>query len=300
MNDRELQEAIEETEKRWFTFLTRLEERAKEFAAAAATELDELRKSDTDIYKAAYNRALSGVCGELETILDKARDVREEKIVDFKYELRETINAHHPLSRRLSEFVSVCEEAHQRFEKTLHDLLDALRDAGADDLEREYQAIIDSFNAKKDSFRCSQCGAILPMERLFFIEVHIACESCGAQNNFQPSSQARSLQFIANDIARKRCENLHKEYENEKQKERDIYKRMHELKLSTVGKSDKEKAAIEKERERLEAQRQEAIDNAPKLYVKYLRTFYDELNAILPEFREHHEKRFFEESRASG
>ncbi|MDR2625729.1 MAG: hypothetical protein LBC37_05295 [Zoogloeaceae bacterium] len=204
------------------------------------------------------------------------------------------------MSRRLHAFVSVCEEAHDRFTKTITSLSDGLRNASAEDLEKEYQAILESFNAEKNSFKCSQCGAILPMERLFFMEVHIACASCGAQNNFQPSSQARNLQFIANDLARKRCENLYEEYANERQKERDIYRRSHELKLSTIGKSDKEKSAIEKERERLAAQRQEAIDNAPKLYIKYLRAFYDELNVILPEFRDHHERRFLEERRASG
>ncbi|MDR2034854.1 MAG: hypothetical protein LBP89_09585 [Helicobacteraceae bacterium] len=298
-NDEELddlREEIEDRQTRWFAFTNKLEERAKELFDEALPQLRALRKSDEDIYKSNYNKALSGVCGQLSAIRDKAFKAKDKEIVDFNYYAKDKIPSSHSLSKKLDKFWYDANEEFERFDMAIYELDKRLLEDAENDLEGEYQEIIDSFNAQKGNFKCSQCGATLQIERIFFIDVNVACGVCASQNSFEPSSQARRLQFIANDLAKKRCKPLLKAYEEEEQKERDLYQQAHELRLNAIHESARRKAEIEKERDRLNKLREEAIKNAPRLYSLYLRAVCDELNKILPEFKEHHEKMYIEQS----
>ncbi|MDR1911188.1 MAG: hypothetical protein LBQ52_02430 [Helicobacteraceae bacterium] len=298
-NDKELDNLraeIEDRQKRWFAFINKLEERAKELFDEAIPQLRALRKSDEDIYKSNYNKTLSGVCGQLSAIRSKAFNAKDKEIIDFHYYAEDKIPSSHSLAKKLDKFWYDANAEFERFDKEIYKLDRRLLEDAENDLESEYQEIIDSFNAQKDQFKCSQCGANLQIERIFFIDAHIACNVCAAQNSFEPSSQARKLQFIANDLAKKRCKPLLKAYEDEDQKERDLYQQARELKLSAIHESQRRKSEIEKEIDRLNKLREEAIENAPRLYKVYLRAVCDELNKILPEFKEHHEKMYIEQS----
>jgi len=65
----------------------------------------------------------------------------------------------------------------------------------------------------------------------------------------------------------------------------------HELQLSLIHETnnhiiqEKQQAVA-----RLEEQRQEAVLKAPELMEAYHRSVFDELNRLLPDLREHHEK----------
>jgi hypothetical protein len=291
---------IDERRERWFVFIDKLNTRAEELYLAAIPELNALKASDSDPNKSTYHKVLSGVCGQLDLMRSKAYDTHDKEILDFYYCMKNEITALHPLSSYLTDFRNDCYDRFTEFEQSIHAKCDKLREEKRDEIEDEYAKIIDSFNADKDKFRCSQCGHLLPVDRIFFISIHVACPACNTHNTLEPGSQARNLQFIAKKLAEKRCEHLLNAYKNEKQNERDLYFKAHAIKLDAIHKNDKEKAVANEQIKAIHAERERSIENAPRLYAVYLRALYDEMNRILPEFKEHHEKLYLEQINQTG
>ncbi|MDR2638225.1 MAG: hypothetical protein LBC09_00125 [Helicobacteraceae bacterium] len=286
----DLRNQITQQQSRWLLFIDKLTARAKELYEPARAELTALRKSDNDPYKTLTNKVLSGVCGQLGSIRKKAYDAHEKEIIDFYYCLKDEIAMTHPLFDTLYAFRTICLERFGELEKMLLYMEQSLREDAEADLEDEYNKIIDDFNKTKENLRCSQCGHSLPIDRVFFIAVHIACPACGAQNTLEPGSQARSLQFIANDLAAKRSKPLLEASQQAKDEERDLYAKAHSMKLDAIHKDDKAKAAVKKEIELIDAERERLIARSRELYDKYLRAVCDEMNKIIPDFKDHHEK----------
>ena len=80
-------------------------------------------------------------------------------------------------------------------------------------------------------------------------------------------------------------------YEREVKKERDLYHQIHNLKLSIIlEKNMQKKIEVEKQINMLEIQRKQSIEEAPKLYIKYMRAMFDEWNKIIPDLKEYNEK----------
>jgi rubrerythrin len=292
----DLKAQIAQKQSRWASFIDRLSVRAKELYEPSLKELTNIRKSDDDPNKRLYNKALLGVCGQINAIRSKAHDALESEVIDYYYYLKDKIAMSNPLFETLYEFRNTCRERYDELEELLLNMERNLRNIEKADLEEEYNRVIDAFNKTKDKFLCSQCGHSLPIDRIFFINVHIACPACGAQNNFEPGSEARNIQFLAKDLAAKRCEHLLKASENEKQNERDLYHKAHELKLSAIHKSDKDKAAVKTQIEAIDAERDLALKRSSDFYKKYLRAVCDEMNGMLPEFKEHNEKMYLEQT----
>jgi hypothetical protein len=291
----DLRAQIDEKRERWFVFLDKLTKRVEELYLAAFPELKSLKATDSDPNKSTYYKVLSGVCGQFDNMRSKAYETHDKEITDFHYYMQREITALHPLASYLTDFRNACYERYTEFEQLLRDRQNELKTETREEVENEYAAIIESFNADKDKFCCSQCGHLLPVERIFFISVHIPCPACGAQNTLEPGTQARNLQFITQKLAKKRCEHLLDAYNNEKQRERNLYYKAHDIKLSVIHKSDREKAIANEQIEAIHLERERSIENAPRLYAVYLREFYDEMNRLLPELKEHHEKLYIEQ-----
>lgn len=125
------------------------------------------------------------------------------------------------------------------------------------------------------------------------METYLNCAHCQTQNTFEPGTQARSLQNFAKALAEQRTATLYEAFDKENRKERELYHQKHELSLSTIHEKDKNVLSQKQKRmEELEQQRQDAIQNAPKLYHVYLRAMYDEWNKITPDLKEHNEKMY--------
>ncbi|GAA6768085.1 hypothetical protein AAFH68_40370 [Flavobacterium sp. CGRL1] len=99
--------------------------------------------------------------------------------------------------------------------------------------------ILDEYETIKNKFNCTQCGGNIEIEKIFLIETYISCPYCQTQNTFAPSTLGRNLQNIAKELAEQRTAHLYDAYESEKDKERDLYHKRHELSLSTIHESDK-------------------------------------------------------------
>ncbi|MDR3346016.1 MAG: hypothetical protein LBS73_02470 [Campylobacteraceae bacterium] len=280
-----------EYQSRWFAFLDKLELKIEDLCEEALPELASQIQND----EAAYNKILLGVCGQLQAAHDKAHDTYEQRVIGAYYYWNKTITMQNPEFQQLYDFRGHCEKRYREFEEKLRQSDKNLRNTRSENLETQYKEILEDFEANKGKFLCSQCGCVLPLENIYFISVHIACPSCGTQNTFQPSYLSRKLQFIAKELAEKRAAHLFEIYEKESKKEREFYGKMHTMKLSVIHESEKVKADMALKLEAVEKERLASIENAQELYQKYRRLICDELNHILPQMSEHHEKMYLVE-----
>lgn len=284
---------LQESQQRWFVFLEKLEAKMEELATAAIPELKQLLQDDEDLYKRTFHRVYSGVNGQLNNIREKARDTYEEKIDHIYYDLSSRISVLDKNHTLLSDFRSACSDRCNDFDDKYDYWRKQIDKTQERDLEIEYKKIIDEFETIKDKFSCTQCGGNINIEKIFLIETYISCPYCKTQNTFAPSTQGRNLQNIARELAEQRTAHLYEEFENENNKERELYHQRHELSLSKIHESDKKVlAGIQAKMDDLEEQRQFAIKNAPKLRLVYLRAMYDEWNKITPDLKEHNEKMY--------
>lgn len=285
---------LEESKERWFLFLEKLEIKIEELCTAAIPELKELLATDEDIYKRTFHHVYAGVNGQLQNIREKARDTYEDKIIDMYENIKPEISVLNPYYNLLSDFSTVCSERyHKDFEQKYEYWQNQLEKTRERDLEIEYNKIVTEFDAIKNKFNCKQCGGNITIEKIFFMTTYITCSHCQTQNTFDPSTQARTLQNFAKELAEQRTSHLYEIYLTENNKERELYHERHELSLSTIHEKDKkvlEQKSIQMDT--LEKQRKEVIKNAPKLYRTYLRAMYDEWNKITPDLKEHNEKMY--------
>ena len=284
---------LQESQQRWFAFLEKLEAKMEELATAAIPELKQLLEEDEDLYKRTFHRVYAGVRGQLNNIREKARDTFEEKINRIYYDLNSQVSVlskHHDL---LSDFRTACSDRHNEFERKFEHWSDQIEKTQERDLEIEYQKILNEFETIKDKFSCKQCGGNITIDKIFLIETYISCPYCQSQNTFAPSTQARMLQNIARGLAEQRTVHLYEAFETENNKERELYHQRHELSLSKIHQTDSRVLnEINTKMDQLEIDRQNVIQNAPKLYQVYLRAMYDEWNKITPDLKEHNEKMY--------
>lgn len=284
---------LQESQQRWFAFLEKLEVKMEELATAAIPELKQLLEEDEDLYKRTFHRVYAGVRGQLNNIREKARDTFEEKINRIYYDLNSQVSVlskHHDL---LSDFRTACSDRHNEFERKFEHWSDQIEKTQERDLEIEYQKILNEFETIKDKFSCKQCGGNITIDKIFLIETYISCPYCQSQNTFAPSTQARMLQNIARGLAEQRTVHLYEAFETENNKERELYHQRHELSLSKIHQTDSRVLnEINTKMDQLEIDRQNVIQNAPKLYQVYLRAMYDEWNKITPDLKEHNEKMY--------
>lgn len=284
---------LQESQQRWFAFLEKLEAKMEELATAAIPELKQLLEEDEDLYKRTFHRVYAGVRGQLNNIREKARDTFEEKINRIYYDLNSQVSVlskHHDL---LSDFRTACSDRHNEFERKFEHWSDQIEKTQERDLEIEYQKILNEFETIKDKFSCKQCGGNITIDKIFLIETYISCPYCQSQNTFAPSTQARMLQNIARGLAEQRTVHLYEAFETENNKERELYHQCHELSLSKIHQTDSRVLnEINTKMDQLEIDRQNVIQNAPKLYQVYVRAMYDEWNKITPDLKEHNEKMY--------
>lgn len=283
---------IQENQQRFFDFLDKMEVRMQELTEAAIPELTEMRNSTEESFKMDFHRMKSGIDGQLENIRKKVYDVHDEKILDLYQEIKHDYSPKDKDREVLDAFRNECRYRYNLFEDKFQKASNAVNATDYEDYEIAYQKVLAEYAAIKDKFHCKQCGSPISIEKIFFINVHLACSACQTQNTFEPSTQARMVQHFAQDLAHQRAADLYEEYKIESDKERIYYHEMHPLKLSLNFEKDaKIKSETEAKIADLEAKRQESIQNAPIFHKDYLHKKYAEWKKITPDMEAHLETR---------
>ncbi|MFV0332251.1 MAG: hypothetical protein ACK5KL_20865 [Dysgonomonas sp.] len=279
-------------EKRWFVFLDRLEERVKEFVEASIPELKETYKNDTDAAKRNYQRLADSIEGQINSVRRKADKVFEHD-VRYYYEHSSDIigDADNDAWEGLEDVASKleydsCEPRYKKFEDMMDFWSKKVEDVSKEDLEAKYQAILDEYEQLKDKFTCKQCGSPITIPQIFLTTAHVECPSCQTQNTFEPSSQARQLDYLGQELAEQRTEHVLKAYEDEKDREEAAREKVSDFEsdMDDDNPKDKEKLLA------LKAEYHAIRDNVPNMYKAYLKAKFDEWIKLVPQLAEQNRK----------
>lgn len=281
-----------ENQERWLIFIEKMQAKLQELCEAAVPELQNAFKEDKDVHKRAVGSMLSGIKGQLQQMRKKVTEVYEDKIYNFYSCQMDEVELTSPHRNTLREFRDMCSDKKDAFEKNIQHNISLLDSACTPDWEDEYKKVLDEFELIKNKFLCKQCGAVIPLSKIYFITTYVTCSHCNTQNTFVPGTQTSMLESIGRSLAEQRTAPLLKAYEIEKQKERDLYHKIHENRISFTD-DEKRKKIKESQNDIWKKEREDAIADAPGMYEKYLRAMFTEWNKIVPDLTEQNEK-FYE------
>lgn len=188
--------AVSALQRRYLDFVDKLVVRGGELVAAAVPQLHQLANESTDDpYQAG--RVQMAVQQQLYDLETKAQQVYDQQIDDPDCAYDED-------SSLFGDFQSVCNERIEWLSALVERWKIQLERAAQPDYQVEYSRIVAEFEATKGTYRCQQCGGQLPIDRIFFIDVYVACPQCQTQSQFSPPPTARSLDTIARPFAEQR------------------------------------------------------------------------------------------------
>lgn len=189
-------------EDRYHTFIQKLEERASELENEVKMTAQMVYDEDEDQYKRAYLKFKAGIEGQLNILIRKAREVFETQIRPLRDD------------RGYGEtdvWYDKVYEVYLDFEKSIYKKIkNAFKDVKERSSEEELKEILNEYEAIKEAFNCSQCGANVPIDQMYFVATYITCPFCQTQNTFNPSTKMKSLQFLAREVGEERHKNLEK------------------------------------------------------------------------------------------
>ena len=202
---------MNDLEQRFRVFIEKLTERAESLAKETRDAMQEIYDEDTDPYKRSFGNFLMGVKGQFNGIIDKAEDVFKQQIKPYEPSFYETQTPEGELQEKWFRKI------HDDFEKwkdKMRDLADSIESHVKEpSAEEKLREIVEEYNAVKDNFHCSQCGANLEIKELYFISTYITCPYCQTQNTFVPSDKMREFEFVAKDFAEEKTREEEKLYE---------------------------------------------------------------------------------------
>ncbi len=149
-------------------FLEKIETQFDELIAAAEPDLRHLYRTD----RGAYLALLHSVRHQLEQLIIKARDTMikayeengEHKYNDKDYEYVE-------------HFINGLDSRQRAFFNKIE----------VDDIDQMYQDLLAEFETVKNTLKCTQCGSLLNIDKMYFLPTYVDCPSCNTQNTFNPS-----------------------------------------------------------------------------------------------------------------
>ena len=202
---------MNDLEQRFRVFIEKLTERAESLAKETRDAMQEIYDEDTDPYKRSFGNFLMGVKGQFNGIIDKAEDVFKQQIKPYEPSFYETQTPEGELQEKWFRKI------HDDFEKwkdKMRDLADSIESHVKEpSAEEKLREIVEEYNAVKDNFHCSQCGAGLEIKELYFISTYITCPYCQTQNTFVPSDKMREYEFVAKDFAEEKTQEEEEFYE---------------------------------------------------------------------------------------
>lgn len=279
-------------EKRWLVFLERLEERVKEFVEASIPELQEAYKNDTDVAKRTYGRLADSVEGQIESVRKKTDKVFGTEIEDYYQHLMSYfVDVDNDDYDGLEDIAAAteydsCTPRYKKFEDMMDFWSKKVKDTEGENTESKYQAILDEYEQIKDKFICKQCGSPIVIPQIFLTTAYIECPSCQTQNTFEPSSRARELDYVGQELAGQRTEHLLKAYEDEKEKEEAAWDKISDFESDMDDENEADKAKLLA----LKAEYQAIRDNIPNMYKAYLKAKFDEWIKLVPQLAEQNRK----------
>ncbi len=210
---------MQETKERFFVFIGKLEDKMKEFAEASIPELIELNNADNDD-RMSYSRLKAAVLGQLQSIMQKAQEVREEKITYYPFS-----NQNFEQLDQYYQFRNECYDRFNQLENLHRHYREKIEETDYEDYEIKYKRILDEYEAIKNQFTCTQCSSPILIDKIYFVTTYITCPACATRNTFEPSTQSKQLEHLGRSIAEQRTKHLLKECEVSEHRSPELYEK---------------------------------------------------------------------------
>ena len=202
---------MKDLEQRFRVFIEKLTERAESLAKETSDSIQEIYDEDADPYKRSFGNFLMGVKGQFKGIIDKAEEVFKQQI---KPNAPSFLKTQTPEGEFQEQWFRKIHDDFEKWKDMMRDLAESIENqVKKPSAEEKFREIVEEYNAVKDKFHCSQCGANLEIKELYFISTYITCPYCQTQNTFVPSDKMREFEFVAKDFAEEKTREEEKLYE---------------------------------------------------------------------------------------
>lgn len=202
---------MKDLEQRFRVFIEKLTERAESLAEETRDAIQEIYDEDADPYKRSFGNFLMGVKGQFNGIIDKAEEVFKQQI---KPHAPSFLKTQTPEGELQEQWFRKIHDDFEKWKDKMRDLAESIENqVKKPSAEEKLREIVEEYNAVKDKFHCSQCGANLEIKELYFISTYITCPYCQTQNTFVPSDKMREFEFVAKDFAEEKTREEEKLYE---------------------------------------------------------------------------------------
>ena len=202
---------MKDLEQRFRVFIEKLTERAESLAKETSNSIQEIYDEDADPYKRSFGNFLMGVKGQFKGIIDKAEEVFKQQIRPHAPSFLKTQT---PEGELQEQWFRKIHDDFEKWKDKMRDLAESIENqVKKPSAEEKLREIVEEYNAVKDKFHCSQCGANLEIKELYFISTYITCPYCQTQNTFVPSDKMGEFEFVPKDFAEEKTRQKEKIYE---------------------------------------------------------------------------------------
>lgn len=202
---------------RFESFLKKLEVRAEELYQEAIVSAQEI--SDAD--EVAFYHFKLGINGQFNALTAKATEIYKQQIQEKSFDRlpHETISASENEANEYDKKIDQAYNRLQDFEAKIQDLsYKVFNNVIAQNSGKKIQDILDEYENIKSNFCCSQCGAELELEKIYFVSTYVTCKFCQTQNTFVPSSKMARLPDFVRDLAEQKTSDLENDYTKNEEK----------------------------------------------------------------------------------
>ena len=185
---------------RFKNFLLKLEQRALELE----TETIEAGQQINDQDEIRFIHFKAGVSGQYDSLKTKAKDVFKEQFQKryFSYYYSDedirTDNYMTAHDDKIYETSLLLEDFDNKIDSILDNIFSKIKVQSS---EEKLQLLLEEYNVTKNNFCCTQCGANLKIEKVYFVSAYVICEFCQTQNTFVPSTRMSLLPDLVREIA---------------------------------------------------------------------------------------------------
>lgn len=192
---------------RFKAFLTKLENRALELE----TETVEAGQQINDFDEIRFIHFKAGITGQYDALKVKAKEVFKEQIYkkSFAYHYSEedvrSDNYMSAYDAKVTETEALLDVFDDKIDSILENIFSKIKVESA---EQKLQHLLDDYQINKNNFCCSQCGANLKIDQVYFVSAYVTCEFCQTQNTFVPSTKMSLLPDLVREVATEKTDVL--------------------------------------------------------------------------------------------
>ena len=196
---------LKELQQRSQVFLQKLKVKANELEAEALSIAQSVYDEDTERYKRAFYNFELGIKGQFKSIRDKANEIYKKQIMPR----RGGWDSQGDYCNLYNETAQLFQDFDNEIQNQMYSIFDSVQKISP---EVYLKQALDEYEQVKDAFSCSQCGAPIHIDQLYFVSTYIPCPYCKTQNTFVPSTRMGEVEGLTREVGEERHKDLERIY----------------------------------------------------------------------------------------